>query len=191
MAIDLTVSYIQNAHRLSLYELHPDIRKDTKQEIFAGQLFELESDGDGNVYWVYAKGNKKAYPTLNNRYGTSGAYDSIQHQYSEGRDDVTRSGKLAVLKGNFEIATDQYEVLTGGNRYNPGDALKVKNNSTFGAAGEVVANRGILTKWDSATDSAAEIVGYVTVPPNFNQPVVTHGMNTYPQPTKPFLRYEG
>lgn len=213
MAIDLRTMYIQNAHRLSLYELEPVIRGDRNQAIHAGQLFELNADG----YWTYATGKKKAYPTLNNRFNGTG-YGEIQFELSEGRDDVTRSGKLAVLKGNYEIATDQYDKLP---LYTPGDALVAfddaaaatiyKNNSTgavqyfasppasgwtaFYTAPQITAltNKGQLTKFVEGAHKVQNIIGYVTQKPDSSQPELTTGMSAnYTNPNvATYLRYEG
>ncbi len=170
MAIDLRTMYIQNAHRLSLYEIESDV-----QEVYAGQLFQLSNDGK----WEYADGTKKAYPTLNNRFGGLGFGD--QGERLEGRDDVSRAGKLACLKGNFEIATDQYDTEEN---YVPGDALVPSTDP---------AKKGKVTKWDGSLETIPFIVGYVTQKPLSTQPVLTSGMkNNYDAPdVASFLRYEG
>jgi hypothetical protein len=213
MAIDLRTMYIQNAHRLSLYELKADIRNNRGAEVHAGQLFELDANG----YWTYATGKKKAYPTLNNRYGLT-ATQGLQYELVEGRDDVTRSGKLAVLKGNFEIATDQYDKQPS---YTPGDALvafddvaaaTVYKNNTTGAlqyfasapstgftalytAPEIAAltNKGQLTKFVEGAHKVQNIIGYVTQKPDSTQPELTTGMSAnYTNPNvATYLRYEG
>ena len=46
------INYLQNAHRLSLYDVDESVT-----EIYSGQLFQLNDEGK----WVYADGTKKAY----------------------------------------------------------------------------------------------------------------------------------
>lgn len=148
MAIDLQNSYIQKAHRLSLYNV-----ASTVTEVHAGQLFQLNADSE----WEYADGTKKAYPTLNNRF--AGAGIGPQGERLEGRDDVSRAGKLACLKGNFEIATDQFDATE---TYVPGNPL-------YPAAG------GKLTNFDSASGHKSELIaGYVTVAPSADHPMLRY-----------------
>jgi hypothetical protein len=150
MAIDLKISYIQNAHRLSLYDVD-----DSVTEIRAGQLFQLNDEGR----WVYADGTRKAYPTLNDRY--AGAGIGLQGERLEGRDNVTRTGKIACLKGNYEIGTDMYDT---GATYTHGMPL-------------VPAAGGRVAPYDGAGGGDATlIVGYVT---------------RVPESEDDFLRYEG
>lgn len=146
MAIDLKQSYIQKAHRLSLNDVDSSVTT-----IHAGQLFQLNNSGK----WVYADGTRKAYPTLNNRYAGQGL--GLQGEILEGRDDVSRAGKLACLMGNFEIGTDQYDTAA---TYTYGAALHPSTDST---------KKGKVTMYDSTNvaHKAHLICGYVThVPVN-------------------------
>lgn len=138
MAIDLKISYIQNAHRLSLYDVD-----DSVTEIRAGQLFQLNAEGR----WVYADGTKKAYPTLNDRYAGEGI--GLQGERLEGRDNVTRTGKIACLRGNFELGTDMYDKAA---TYTPGMPL-------------VPAAGGVLAPFPATGGDPSLIVGYVTRAP--------------------------
>lgn len=92
------VNYLQKAHRLSLYDLDESVG-----EIRAGQLFQLNDQGK----WVYADGTKRAYPTMNDRYAGKGL--GLQSERLEGRDNVTRTGKISCLASSYEIGTDQYD----------------------------------------------------------------------------------
>jgi hypothetical protein len=136
MAIAQT-NYFQNAHRLE--------RKvaATVTDIHPGQLFQFNDNDE----LEYADGTKKAYPTFNSRFAGAGLGD--QGERLEGRDNVSRIGKIAVLKGNFEIGTDFYDTTK---TYHTGAALKAM-------AG------GKATLWVSGTDSPALIIGYVTTVP--------------------------
>lgn len=144
MAIDLNSSYIQKAHRLSLYDVDSSVTN-----IYAGQLFQLNNSGK----WVYADGTRKAYPTLNNRFPGSGL--GLQGERLEGRDDVSRAGKIACLMGNFEIATDQYDTAA---TYTHGAALHPSTDPN---------KKGKLTVYDSTNTAhkAHLIAGYVTSVP--------------------------
>lgn len=133
--------YIAKAHRLSEYPV-----SSTVGEIRAGQLFHLNNDGE----WEYADGTRKAYPTINNRFQGQGL--GPQGERLEGLDDVSRSGKIACFAGNFEIHTDQFDDTK---TYTYGAPLKA------GAAGKAVP-------FETATDDAAFIIGYVTRVPADN-----------------------
>jgi hypothetical protein len=130
-------NYYQNAHRIdrkvaaSVTDIHP------------GQLFQFNASDELEV----ADGTKKAYPTLNSRYAGAGL--GLQGERLEGRDDVSRIGKITVLKGNYEIGTDQYDTTK---TYTAGAALKSGSSTA----------KGKVTLWVSGTDSPALIVGYVT-----------------------------
>lgn len=132
------VNYLQKAHRLSFYDV-----AETVTTINAGQLFQLNDEGE----WEYADGTRKAYPTLNNRYAGIGL--GAQGERLEGRDDVSRTGKIACLAGNFEIGTDQYDDTE---TYLPGKAL-------------FPGDDGKVRLFVSGTDEAAFIVGFVTRAP--------------------------
>jgi hypothetical protein len=121
--------------------------------------FQLNAAGK----WVYADGTKKAYPTLNNRFPGAGL--GSQGERLEGRDDVSRSGKIAVLKGNFEIGTDQY------------DSTKVYVNGMPLHPSTDPTQKGKLTPYDAANGAHKEyfICGFVT---------------SIPATTGDFLRYE-
>ena len=155
MAIDMKQSYIQKAHRLSLYNV-----ADSVGEVQKGQLFQLNTDGE----WEYADGTKRAYPTLNQRFPGQGLGN--QGERLEGRDDVSRAGKLAVLSSGFEIATDQYDEEA---TYTLGAALHPSTEA---------GKEGLITIFDSANTAhdVANIRGYVTA-----LPTADFGM----------LRYEG
>lgn len=137
MAIAQT-NYLQKAHRLSEYNVSA-----TVGEIHAGQFFHLDDNGE----WVVADGTRRAYPTLNNRF--SGAGLGPQFERLEGRDDVSRSGKIACLFGGYELGTDQYDDTQ---TFEVGTAL------TVGANGQ-------LTPYLKASMDPAFIVGYVTQKP--------------------------
>lgn len=140
-------NYLQKAHRLSEYEVDAAVTT-----IHPGQYFHLNAAGK----WAYADGTKKSYPTLNSRY--SGAGIGAQGELLEGRDDVSRSKKLAVLKGNFELTSDQYD-----------------KQATF-VTGQplVVKTPGVLTPYVEGTHKPQFIVGYVLVPPSVNDPFITY-----------------
>lgn len=131
-------NYVQKAHRLSYYNVSPNVT-----DIQAGQLFHLNDDGE----WDYADGTRKAYPTLNNRFPGQGM--GPQGERLEGRDDVSRTGKISCLKGNYELGTDQFDDTK---TYKPGSALGV-------------VTPGKLTLYDDATMKPEFIVGYVTQVP--------------------------
>lgn len=139
-------AYIQKAPRLSLYNV-----ADTVTEIHPGQLFHLNDDSE----WVYADGTRKSYPTLNSRYAGLGI--GAQGERLEGRDDVSRVGKITVLLGNYEIETDQYDKTE---TYTPGMAL--------------VAKDGVVTPFNEGTDKPHLIVGYVTVAPTVDNEFITY-----------------
>lgn len=137
--------YEKKAFRLSLYDVDPSVT-----EIHDGQFFQLNDQGK----WVYADGTRKAYPSLNRRY--AGAGFGPQQERLEGRDDVSRTGKIACLAGNYEVASDQYDK----------DA-----SYTYGAALYVSADplkKGLLTMFDegNVAHKPQFIVGYVTEVPN-------------------------
>lgn len=126
-------NYYQNAHRIDR-AVAPSVG-----DVYPGQLFQFNAQDQLEV----ADGTKKAYPTLNSRYPGAGL--GLQGERLEGRDDVSRTGKIAVFKGNFEIGTDMYDTSK---TYTTGAALK--------------ATGGKATLWVSGTDSPALIIGYVT-----------------------------
>lgn len=143
-------NYISNAHRLDR-EI-----ADTVKEVYSGQLFQINAEGK----FEYADGTQKAYPTLNDR-DTTTTY-GLQKERIEGRDNVTLAGKIACLKGNYEIGTDQYDKDA---TYTAGAPLCAKAGS-----------KGQVTVYDPATAKPWIIVG-----------VVTH----VPESDEDFLRYEG
>lgn len=134
-------NYLTNAHRLSMNEVDASVTN-----IHAGQLFQL-NDADK---WVYADGTRKAYPTLNNRYPGAGL--GLQGERLEGRDDVSAAKKIACLKGNYEIGTDQYDTAA---TYTNGAPLHPSTDPT---------KKGLVTMYDSGNAAHKEylIVGYVT-----------------------------
>lgn len=140
------INYIQNAHRLSLYDVDESVTT-----IYSGQLFQLNDEGK----WVYADGTKKAYPTLNDRFAGQGL--GLQSERLEGRDNVSRTGKIACLKGNYEIGTDQYD-----------------KDATYTYGAPLVPSTD-PSKRGQITSAAAEanpllVIGYVTqVPANDNE----------------------
>lgn len=139
--------YEKKAIRLSLYDVDPSVA-----EIHDGQFFQLNDQGK----WVYADGTRKAYPSLLRRY--AGAGFGPQKERLEGRDEVTRTGKLSVLAGNYEIASDQFDKDAS---YTHGAALYVSTDA---------AKKGLVTLFDSANPAhkAQFIVGYVTEVPTAN-----------------------
>lgn len=143
------INYIQNAHRLSLYDIDA-----TVGDIHAGQLFQLNNEGK----WVYADGTKKAYPTMNDRYAGKGL--GLQSERLEGRDNVSRVGKIACLKGNYEIGTDQYDkdaTYTYGAPLVPSTDPTKRGQVTVAAGGATPSNPLL-------------VVGFVTqVPANDNE----------------------
>jgi hypothetical protein len=127
-------NYFQNAHRLD----RPIAAAVTN--IQPGQLFQLNANGEFEV----ADGTKKAYPTLNSRFPGQGL--GRQGERLEGRDDVSRSGRIAVLKGNFEIGTDQYD-----------------KTKTFAYGAPVVPGAGgKVIPFVEGTHKVQNIVGHVT-----------------------------
>lgn len=147
MAIAQT-NYFQNAHRID----RPVAAAVTN--IQPGQLFQLNANGEFEV----ADGTKKAYPTLNSRFPGQGI--GRQGERLEGRDDVSRSGRIAVLKGNFEIGTDQYDTTK---TYVSGAPL------VPGPGGKVIP-------FVEATHKAWNIVGHVThVPTDANDMIRYEG----------------
>lgn len=127
-------NYIQNAHRL-------DRPVDaTVTNVQPGQLFQLNASGN----FVVADGTQKAYPTLNSRFPGLGL--GSQGERLEGRDDVSRAGRIAVLKGNYEIGTDQYDT----------------SKSYVNGSPVVPATGGIVRPYVDGTDKPFHIIGYVT-----------------------------
>lgn len=145
------VNYIQKAHRLSLYDVDESVT-----EIRAGQLFQLNDEGK----WVYADGTRKAYPTLNDRFAGQGL--GLQSERLEGRDNVSRVGKITCLKGNYEIGVDTYD-----------------KDATYTYGAPLVPSTDPEKRGQITTAEAPDpllVVGYVTqVPANDNE----------------FLHYEG
>lgn len=148
MAIDLQQAYIQKAHRLSLYNVAA-----TVTDVHPGQLFQLNDESE----WEYADGTKKAYPTLNSRFAGAGYGD--QFERLEGLDDVSRAGKITCLKGNFEIATDQFD---DAKTFVVGEALYP------GANGQLVPFAGAVTP------KPEYIAGFVTVVPSTDHPMLRY-----------------
>jgi hypothetical protein len=142
MAIDLNQMYVQKAVRLSLYDIDPAVTN-----VYAGQLFQLNAAGK----WIVSVGTGRAYPTVNNRFPGAGL--GPQGELLEGRDDVSKAGKIAVLKSNFEIGTDQYDTTK---TYVNGAALYPS-----------VTVPGKLTPFDSTNVAHKPefICGYVTKKP--------------------------
>lgn len=130
-------NYIQHSNRLSLYRVAPTVK-----EIYPGQFFHLNDDSE----WEVADGTRRSYPTLNARY--PGAGIGMQGERLEGRDNVTKTGKIACFTGNFEIGTDVYDDTK---TFVPGKPVKV-------VAG------GKLAPFETGDDPAF-IRGYVTVAP--------------------------
>jgi hypothetical protein len=132
---------IQNAHRMSEIDVDAAVIN-----IYAGQLFQLNDQRK----WVYADGTRKAYPTLNDRFPGQGL--GFQGERLEGRDNVSRTGKITVLKGNFEIGTDQY------------DKDATYTNGAPLVASTVAEKKGLITMYDSANPNhkAHLIIGFVT-----------------------------
>jgi hypothetical protein len=148
------VKYISNAHRL------PGPVASSVTDIYEHQLFQLNAQGE----FEYADGTKRAYPTLNNRYPGAGL--GPQGERLEGRDDVSRSGSIAVYKGNYEIPTNQYDK----------DATY-----TYGAPVQASTDplkKGQIALFDTAAASPKWhlVIGYVT---------------KVPADDSDFLRYEG
>ena len=139
-------NYLQKAHRLSQYRV-----ADTVTTVQPGQHFHLNDDSE----WEYADGTRKSYPTLNSRYAGAGL--GSQGELLEGRDDVSRAGKLACLKGNYELETDQYDKTKS---YTPGSPL--------------VAIAGGLVAPVPANATNPIIIGYVTVAPTANDEFITY-----------------
>jgi hypothetical protein len=140
--IDLTSMYIQKAVRLSLYKLDPSVGN-----VYAGQMFQLNAAGN----WIVAVGTGKAYPTTNSRFPGAGL--GPQGELLEGRDDVSKTGMITVLKSNFEISTDQF------------DATKTYANGA--ALYPSITVPGKLTPFDATNNAHLPqfICGYVTKRP--------------------------
>ena len=132
--LDRNTAYIQNAHRHSLNKVSKNVK-----EVHSGMLFHL----DDNEEWDYADGTRISYPTLNERYPGKGL--GPQGERLEGRDNVSSTGKLACLLGNFEIGVDTYEK---GATYKVGRPLAASSTT-----------KGYLKP---AEDGEKFIVGYVT-----------------------------
>lgn len=143
--LDKLNMYITNAHRLSQYPVAA-----TVTEIREGQFFQLNDDSE----WEYADGTQRAYMTLNNRY--QGAGFGNQFELMEGRDDVTRGGKIACLMGAYEVGTLEYDKDA---TYEVGAPLVVST---------VANKKGLLTP-AGATPAAGLVVGYVTVKPESDE----------------------
>lgn len=133
------MNYIQKAHRLSLYNVAPTVK-----EVHAGQLFHLDDNGE----WDYADGTKKAYPTLNERY--AGAGMGAQGERLEGRDNVSRVGKITCLASGYEIGTDQYDDTQ---TYTPGAPLTSTTN-------------GQVTLFTTGVSKPELLLGFVTKVPD-------------------------
>lgn len=137
--LDLKNMYITNAHRLSQYEVDESVT-----EIREGQFFQLNADSK----WVYADGTKKAYLTLNNRFAGAGL--GMQKERLEGRDDVSRIGKISCLMGAYEVGTLEYDKDAA---YEVGDALVISTTAT---------KKGLVTSAGATAPTPNLIVGYVT-----------------------------
>lgn len=135
-------NYIAHAHRLSDYEV-----ADSVKDVHPGQLFQLDEEGK----WEYADGTKKAYPTLNARY--PGVGRGLQGELLDGRDNVSRAGKLACLKGNYEIGTDQYDKTA---TYTTGAPL-------------VPGPGGLVTMAPAADANPLLVIGFVTRVPDSDE----------------------
>jgi hypothetical protein len=132
--------YFNNAHRISDVKLAA-----TVTELYDGQWLMLGENGE----MVISDGTAKSYITLSSKYGNP--VDNIARPITEGpagRDNVSSTGRVTVLIGPFRLATDQYEV----GAYAAGDAL-------------VVSANGKLQKYDSATNTADQIVANVWTAP--------------------------
>lgn len=143
--------YITNAHRLDAEVAS------TVTNVFPGQLFQFDANGK----LEYADGTKKAYPTLNSRFPGQGL--GLQGERLEGRDDVSRTKRIAVLKGNFELGTDQYDK----------DATFISGDPLVPGTG---AKKGLVIPFVEGTHKPYHIVGFVT---------------KVPKDDSDFLRYEG
>lgn len=141
------VMYDKKAFRLSGYNVSVSVT-----DIHPGQLFHLNDASE----WEYADGTRKAYPTLNKRYPGKGY--GPQNERLEGRDDVTQTGKIACLSGNFELGTDQFDKQAA---FRVGDALYPSTDPT---------KKGLLTKFDASNPAhkVQFIAGYVTMLPAKN-----------------------
>jgi hypothetical protein len=144
-------NYITNAHRLSFY--HVD---DSVANVYSGQLFQLNDAGK----WVYADGTKKAYPTLNDRFPGEGL--GLQGERLEGLDNVSRVKKIACLKGNFEIGTDQYDK----------DATFVHGEPIVASLDS--AKKGLVTPYVAATHEEYLIIGFVTHVPTDSEDMIRY-----------------
>ena len=132
--LDRQISYLQNAHRHSLNRVSAEV-----DNVYSGQHFHLNDEEE----WEYADGSRMSYPTMNERYPGKGL--GPQGERLEGRDNVSSSGKLTVLLGNFEIGVDTY---VKGATYQIGRPLVVDSTE-----------KGFLKP---AGDTDKYIVGYVT-----------------------------
>lgn len=144
--LDLKNMYITNAHRLSQYEVDEAVT-----EIREGQFFQLTDESK----WTYADGTQKAYMTLNNRY--SGLGLGNQKELLEGRDDVSRIGKLSCLMGAYEVGTLEYDKDA---TFSVGDALVISTTA---------AKKGLVTPAGGTAPTPNLIVGYVTQVPADDQ----------------------
>lgn len=137
--------YEKKAFRLSLYDVDPLVT-----DIHDGQFFQLNDAGK----WTYADGTRKAYPTINRRFAGKGF--GPQQERLEGRDDVSRTGKISCFAGNYEIASDQFDKDAS---YTYGAPLHVSADP---------AKKGLLTAFDPANPAHKSyfIVGFVTEVPN-------------------------
>lgn len=133
------IELMQKASRMSFYGISPDVTT-----VEYGQHFHLNDDG----LWEYADGTRKSYPSILVRENI-GPTRGIQGEITEGRDEITTTGKLTVLVTNFEIPTLAYDDTQ---TFTPGEPL-------------VAGTNGYLTPYVPGTHDAAFIVGYVTVPP--------------------------
>lgn len=127
-------NYYQNSHRIDRNVAAAVTNVDP------GQLFQFNAKDE----LEYADGTKKAYPTLNSRYPGQGL--GLQGERLEGRDNVSRTGKITVLKGNFEIGTDRYDKA-----------------ATYTAGAPLVADANQnVTLFIDGTHKPWNIVGWVT-----------------------------
>lgn len=151
--LDLKNMYITNAHRLSQYKVAASVT-----EIRAGQFFQLTDESE----WEYADGTQKAYMTLNNRFAGKGL--GMQGELMEGRDDVSRIGKIACLMGSYEVGTMEYDKDA---TFELGKAVVVSTTA---------AKKGLLAPAGTAPD-AALVVGYVTQVPETDEDFLRFATN--------------
>lgn len=151
--------YIANAHRINF-----PLVAAVKAAILAGttiiedgSIWSLATEvGTGTVFAPFGAESVHGYVTI-----SSFKRDNLKGE--KGRDTISDTMQIACLLGPFKLETDQY-VTT--DTFTVGGFVKGAANAATTHSG------GLLGAWDSATDSAEDIIGEVFQVPNADSGVL-------------------